>query len=195
MIDLLLVDDRIAQLAEIAISRIGNAIRFQESLLELLRTFYIDLSDEFLSISSNLGKAHKEGRVRSHDIFSIIAACWIYEVKEGRTYTAQKLVERVTAREGLTAEHIVRARTEHLIERTHREWRHKYDKEQVELQVRNVMRLLTWGRASTQLKEGFRQTLYPGSWTTYKLGDRTIITHGDAGLGAEHVLEQTSKDH
>lgn len=167
MIDLLLIDSRIAELGKIAMSRLGHAVRFQESLLDLLNTYYVDLFDEFLGISSTLGKTHEDGCIRSHEIFSIIAPCWIYEVKKSRTYIAEKVVERVTARKGLTEPHVLRARTEHLIHRTQREWRHEHDMRQVEAQVSLVIRLLTEGTASSRLKEGFRNALFPAPWTTH----------------------------
>lgn len=151
----------------------------------------MDLSDEFLKVSSKLSEAHKEGRHQSHEIFSVIAPCWIYEVKKSRTYIAEKLVERVTGQQGLTEPEVVRARTEYLIQRTQREWRHKHDMHQVEFQMYQVIRLLIEGIASVCLKEGFRQYLFPRSWTTHMEGNRSIVSH--EGSVASY-LYKTRKD-
>ncbi|KAH7077051.1 hypothetical protein FB567DRAFT_534429 [Paraphoma chrysanthemicola] len=178
IIDLLLSDSCIAELGEMAISRLSRTVGFQESLLDLLNTYYVDLSDEFLGISSTLGKTHGEGRNRSHEIFSTIAPCWIYEVKKSRTYIAEKVVKGMTAYKGLTEPRILPARTEHLIHRTQHEWRHEHDMCQVEGQVSLVIRLLTEGTASSRLKEGFRNTLVPAPRTLNVKGIQAAVLAG-----------------
>ena len=177
MIDLLVDDPRIAQLGEIAISRVGTAEQLHEHLLAFLDTYYADLSDEFLNQSSVLRETHEEGRHRSHEIFSAIAPCWIYEVKKSREYIADKVVEKATARKDMTEPQSTHATTDHLMQRTQREWRHTHDKAQVEAQLRQVLRLLTEGTASARLKESFRSYLFPKSWTTLREGSRLVISH------------------
>jgi uncharacterized membrane-anchored protein YjiN (DUF445 family) len=177
MVDLLLEDPRIAELGEVALSRLGNAQELQKGLLDLLNTYYQDLADEYFNQSSILSEIQTEGRHQSHEVFSAIAPCWIYEVKKSRTYIAEKVVARVIALDDSTKPQSVRATTDHLIRRTQREWRHRHDKDQVEAQVRQVLWLLTEGAASKRLKEDFRKYLFPGSWTTHMNGNRLIISH------------------
>lgn len=58
-----------------------------------------------------------------------------------------------------------------------------------------VIRLLIEGTASSRLKEGFRNSLFPGSWTTHVEGNRVIISHdGAVMLDEGDVTNETRKN-